>query len=166
MWYFFITTDFERYFEPKTSKGHFGPLRNILGLAGSVENTIGSSPSPLCWWKCYCGSVWLLFCIFQNPTVFHKYLSPLKLQRNGYVFICDWILVFRGDNSLKLCFFVLDISSKCPVDQFLLSAEPPFFLGLDTFDLETQTRMKLSEVCFPPVTKRRRTGRERSKTLT
>ena len=41
-------------------------------------------------------SVWICTCLFQNPVLFCKYLSSLKLHKIGSVFkIYIWILVYK-----------------------------------------------------------------------
>ena len=78
-----------------------GPLGPLRTWSGQSELRWGISEP---FWCCeeHFRSVWIWTCLFRNPILFCKYLSPLISHRNGSVFkIFTWISVFRRKKRVR-----------------------------------------------------------------
>ena len=75
----------------ETSWGNLGPLRASWDMTRPARASQGLFVlwGPL-------RSVWIGTCLLENPILFCKHLSPIKLHKIGFVFnIYIWISVFR-----------------------------------------------------------------------
>ena len=58
--------------------------------------------AQILWFWGHYETIWIWIDLFQNSILFCKYLGPLILHRNGFVFkICIWISVFRRKKRIK-----------------------------------------------------------------